>query len=128
MFQNMNESTMDMEKNRIKENTEGIFSNVLSKKYIVIYIVAFMLSQVSISGDFSVFSISMLGACFASSVPLLGIVGVSLVGTLIRYGAGGVLGYFLTALVMIVSLFILFYDINIRMCYYAKRISNHFGI
>ena len=106
MFQNVNEGTIDMKEDRVKENAKGIFSNVFSKKYIVLYIVAFMLSQVSISGDFSVFSISMLGACFASSVPLLGIVGVSLIGTIIKYGAGGALGYFLTALVMIVSLFI----------------------
>jgi hypothetical protein len=43
-----------------------------------------MLSMVGLGGEFSVFSISMLGACIASSVPLLGIVVVSLIGNLIK--------------------------------------------
>lgn len=65
-----------------------------------------MLSLVSLNGEFSIFSISILGACLASSVPALGIVVVSLIGNLIKYGTGGALGYFLTTLVMIVTLFI----------------------
>ena len=89
-----------------KENKLNIFSNVFTKKNIVLYIISFMLSMVGLGGEFSVFSISMLGACFASSVPLLGIVIVSLIGNIIKYGIGGALGYFLTALVLIVTLFV----------------------
>ena len=48
----------------------------------------------------------MLGACFASSIPLLGIVIVSLIGNFIKYGINGALGYFLTSLVLIAILFI----------------------
>ena len=66
-----------------------------------------MLSMVGLTGEFSIFSVSMLGACFASSVPALGIVLVSLIGNLIKYGVGGALGYFLTALIMIVTLFLI---------------------
>lgn len=90
-----------------KENSKlNIFSNVFAMKNIVLYIISFMLSMVGLGGEFSVFSISMLGACLASSVPALGIILISLIGNLIKYGVGGTLGYFLTALVLVATLFI----------------------
>ncbi len=97
MFQNIIE----------KENHKlNIFSNVFAIKNVVLYSISFLLAMVGLGGEFSIFSISMLGACFASSVPALGIVVVSLLGNLIKYGVGGALGYFLTALVLVVTLFI----------------------
>lgn len=109
MFQNINENTIDFDsKNTIeKEHKVNIFSNVFAKNNIILYIVSFMLSLVSLNGEFSIFSISMLGACFASSVPALGIIIASLIGNFIKFGVGGALGYFLTALVMVITLFIL---------------------
>ena len=110
MFQNINEDTIDFDsKNETRKdiNKVNIFSNVFTKDNIVLYLVSFMLSFVGLNGEFSIFSISMLGACFASSIPALGIVLVSLLGNFIKFGTGGLLGYFLTALVMIVSLFII---------------------
>lgn len=96
MFQNIME----------KENKVNIFSNVFAKKNIILYIVSLMLSMVGIGGEFSIFSISILAASFASSVPALGIIFVSLVGNAIKYGPGGALGYFLTALVLFACLWI----------------------
>ena len=90
-----------------KENQKtNIFSNVFAMKNIVVYIISFMLSMVGLGGEFSIFSISMLGACMASSVPVLGVIIISLIGNLIKYGVGGTLGYFLTTLVLVVTLFI----------------------
>ena len=77
-----------------KENSKlNIFSNVFAMKNIVLYVISFMLSMVGLGGEFSVFSISMLAACLASSIPALGIVFVSLIGNFIKYGVGGTLGY-----------------------------------
>ena len=97
MYQNI------MEKENSKVN---IFSNVLTIKNIVLYIISFLLSMVGLGGEFSVFSISMLGACLASSIPALGIIIVSLIGNLIKFGVGGALGYLLTTLLLIATLFI----------------------
>ncbi len=97
MFQNV----IEKENNKV-----NIFSNVFAVKNIVIYIISFMLSMVGLGGEFSVFSISMLGACFASSVPALGVICASIIGNFIKYGVGGTLGYFLTSLVLITVLFI----------------------
>lgn len=97
----LNENAIEKENNKL-----NIFSNVFAMKNIVLYIISFMLSMVGLGGEFSIFSISMLGACLASSVPALGIILISLIGNLIKYGVGGTLGYFLTALVLVATLFI----------------------
>lgn len=108
MFQNISESTINIENNENeRKKIITLFSNVFSKKNIVIYVVSFLLSLVGLDGDFSIFSISILGACFASSVPALGIIIVSFIGNLIKYGVSGALGFFLTALVLVATLFII---------------------
>ena len=108
MFQNINEDTIDLnEKNNTTSKDKlNIFSNIISKDNIIICVVAFMMSLVGLGGDFSIFSISLLGACLSCSIPALGIVVVSLIGNFIKFGQGGALGYFLTALIMIATLFI----------------------
>lgn len=109
MFQNINEDTVNINNKDIGDNNEKVnmFSNVFAKNNIILYVVSFMLSLVGLDGEFSIFSISILGACFASSIPALVVVAVSLIGNLIKYGVGGALGYFLTALMLVITLFII---------------------
>lgn len=97
MYQNI------IEEKRQNEKT-GLFSNVFSTKNLGLYIISFMLSMVSLGGDFSIFSISILGASFASNVPALGIMLVSLIGAGIKYGINGVVEYFLTAMLLTIIL------------------------
>lgn len=107
MFQNMDGNAINVNEGKKEVKSRlNIFSNVFTKKNILIYIVSLLVSLVSIGWDFSVFSISLLGACLGSSVPVLGIVLISLVGNGIKFGVGGALEYFLTTLVLVVSLFI----------------------
>ena len=106
MFQNIEEyATNFNNKNKIKDKS-NIFSKVFTKENIAIYLVALMLSFVNLNGEFSIFSISILGACISSAIPILGIIMVSFIGNLIKYGIGGGLGYLLTTLVMVATLFI----------------------
>ena len=108
MFQNINNDTMNINNENVRDDKEklNLFSNVFAKKNFVLYVISFMLSLISVGGEFSLFSVSILGACIASSVPVLGVVVISLVGNLIKYGVGGALGYFLTTLVLLITLFI----------------------
>lgn len=103
MFQNINEYVMQ---DRKKENINR-WSDILQKNNIIMCVLSFMLSLVGIGGDFSLFSMSILGACFSSSVPLLGIVIVTLIGNIIGFGASGGLEYFLTSLIFFISIFII---------------------
>ena len=77
MFQNIDGNAIDLnEEKKEKTNKVNIFSNIFNIKNIAIYIVSFLISLVSLGGNYSIFSISILGACVASSlpVPILGII------------------------------------------------------
>ncbi len=103
MFQNINEYTVQEK----KEENINKWTEIMNKKNIIIYIISFMLSLVGIGGEYSLFSISILGACFSSSIPLLGVVIVTLIGNILKFGVSGGLEYFLTSLIFFVSIFLL---------------------
>ena len=67
MFQNINEYTVQDNKKEVPSK----WAEIIKKNNIIMYIISFMLSLVGIGGEFSLFSISILGACFSSSIPLL---------------------------------------------------------
>ncbi len=109
MFQNIDGNAINLnEEKKDKINRVNIFSNIFNIKNVAIYIVSFLVSLVSLGGNFSIFSISILGACLASSlpVPALGVVVLSLIGNGIKFGVSGALDYFLTALVLVITLFL----------------------
>ena len=110
MFQNINENTIGTEtyKDEKKEKRKiDIFSNVFAIRNIVIYIISFMISMVGITGELSPFSISILGASLANSVPALGIVIAGIIGNGIKYGVTGAVGYIVTALLLVATMFII---------------------
>lgn len=108
MFQNLGEGTIEnINQERIKDKKFNIFSNVFSKRYILVYIISLMASMVGLTGELSAFSLSLIAACFSNSIPLLGVVIVSTIGNGIKFGLGGALSYLLTVLVMVATLFIL---------------------
>lgn len=112
MFQNLGEQTIENTIHFEKNKKINILSNIFEKKYVIIYIISLMISMVGLTGEISPFSISIAGACFANSVPLLGIVIVGAIGNFIRFGASGTLSYLLTILVMIATFFMVKPRIN----------------
>ncbi len=109
MFQNIDGVAVDENTVYTENNIKKLkmFANVFELRNIAIYVITFMISMVGLGGDFSPFSISIFAACFANEIPLLGVVGVTLVGTGIRFGLPGLLAYMLTGLVMIATFFII---------------------
>ena len=103
MFQNINEYTVQDNKKEVPSK----WAEIMKKNNIIMYIISFMLSLVGVGGEFSLFSISILGACFSSSIPLLGIVISGVVGNIIKFGVAGGLEYFLTSLVFFITIFII---------------------
>ena len=74
---------------KIKEILKGIF------KYqnIFIYILSFFLSMVSFQDGFAPFGIIMLAACLSSTIPVIGVFSISLIGTLIGQGLNAMIIY-----------------------------------
>lgn len=108
MFQNI-EGVADQNVGYSKQKINKIkmLANVFDIRNIAIYIVTLMVSFVGMGGTISPFAIAIFAACFANSIPLLGVVIVSLVGTGISFGIEGLLTYMLTILVMIATFFII---------------------
>ena len=108
MFQNI-EGVAEERANysKIKVRKFGMLANVFELRNIAIYIVSLMVSMVGMENTISPFAVSIFAACFATQIPLLGVVVVSLIGTGISFGIEGLLTYMLTALVMIATFFII---------------------
>ncbi len=103
MFQNISEEYIE----QARQRKTTIFSNVFSLQYIPLYIISFMISIVGIGGQVSPFSISMMAACMANSIPILGIIITGLIGNAIGFGFEGTLSYLLISLILIITTFII---------------------
>lgn len=103
MFQNINET--EKTKEEVAE-PRNIFANVISKKYIILYIVTFMISMVTMGYDSSPFSIAIIGACIANEIPIVAIIVLSLISGGIATGLSGILTTIITLLIFFASFFI----------------------
>ena len=77
MFQNLNETEKTKEDSGNKKN---ILANVISKKYIILYIIILMVSYVNMGYDVSPFSLALIGAAIANEIPIIAIILLVTVG------------------------------------------------
>ena len=103
MFQNITETENTKE---TLANPKNILANVLSKKYIILYIVTFMLSQVSMGYDISPFSIAIIAAGVSNEIPIIGVILVSLIGNTISTGFKGTVSFIIILLLFFASFLI----------------------
>ena len=105
MFQNVLEAENVNTKEEIKRGTK-ILSNVLSKKYILLYIVTFMISTIGMGQTMSPFSIAIVTAVIANEIPVIAILGFALLGNIVGCGANSILTYIVTLLIFFASFFV----------------------
>ena len=79
VFQNINET----EKTREETNKKNLLANVVSKKYIILYILTFTVSMVTKGYDVSPFSFAIIAACIANEIPIIAIILIALVGNIV---------------------------------------------
>lgn len=103
MFQNITETENTKE---TLANPKNILANVISKKYIIVYIVTFMISQVSMGYAVSPFSIAIIAASVSNEIPIIGIIVLSLIGNAISTGVSGTINLTITLLIFLASFFI----------------------
>lgn len=103
MFQNISETEKTNEKAGLRKN---ILANVISKKYIFLYIVTLMVSMVKMDYSYSPFSLALIAAAVANEIPIIAIVVLGLVGNTITYGISGVVNFVITLLIFLASFFI----------------------
>ena len=91
------------------EETEDVSSNIkyrLKKifKYqnIIIYILTFLMSTLSVKGEFAPFGLAMVAACVGETIPVFGVFVVALIGTLIGNGLAVMGEFFVTSIIYFV--------------------------
>ena len=102
VFQNITET----EKTKEENGKKNILANVISKKYIILYIVTLMVSMVNMGYNISPFSLAIIGASIANEIPIIAVIGLSLIGNGITSGLNGTISLIVTLLIFFASFFI----------------------
>lgn len=100
MFQNITE--------RIEEDSKIklIFKEMLKKENIIICILTFLLSSVSINTEIIPFGLAVLAACMGTTVPVFMVFIIAMVSTIIFHGVDGFSTFFYTTILFFIMNFI----------------------
>ena len=86
-----------------KNNTKlEMLKNLFNINNVIIYIISFMISTISMGQEVSPFSIAIIGASLASGIPAIGIVITGLLGNLIGIGTIGILNYLIVVILLLI--------------------------
>ena len=102
VFQNINET----EKTKEENGKKNILANVISKKYIILYIVTLMVSMVNMGYNVSPFSLAIICASIANEIPIIAVIILALVGNGIATGINGSITLIVTLLIFFASFLI----------------------
>lgn len=103
MFQNITETENTKED---RGNKKNIFANVISKKYIILYVITFMLSMVNMGYPISPFSLAITVAAISNEIPIIAILILSVIGNMVTSGVYSIISYILTLLIFFASFII----------------------
>ena len=104
MFQNISEEVEEIEtqEENKKDKWKAIVKNMLKPQNILLYVVAFFASMVSIVDGLAPFGLAIFAAACSSGVIAFPVFIATLIGTLIGFGTGATLNYILTSFVFLV--------------------------
>ena len=94
MFQNINNNEEYIE----EKSTKLKIKNLFKTKDIFLYIISFMVSMVTFNGAWAPFGLAIFAACCSNRKPVGIVVVLVAIGTLIKFGFGGLGLFFLTSI------------------------------
>ena len=105
MFQNIQEDRENSTKEETKKR-KNILTNVISKKYILLYIITFMVSTIGIGQVISPASLAIIVAMGANEIPIVIALVLGLIGNIIGCGGSSIIPYIITMLIFFASFFV----------------------
>lgn len=102
MFQNIKDKIFKNTKEETEKKTT-ILTNIFAKKYILLYIVTFMISTVSMGQDISPFSLAIVTAAAACEIPIIAIIAIALIGNVVGIGMSSIAPFIVTLLLFFAS-------------------------
>ena len=103
MFQNLADNIELNNKDVKVNNKKEIIKEIFTIQNIIIYIISFLISTVSIKDGISPFAIAFFVAACSSTIPAGAVLITTSLGVLVGLGPGELLSYFLTILMFFVS-------------------------
>ena len=100
VFQNIDETENTKEEKAIRNN---IFANIFSKKYILLYIITFMISLTPMGYNFSPFAFAIISACISNEIPIIAITIFAIIANGISTGISGTILFSITLLLFFIS-------------------------
>ena len=105
MFQNVSNSRIDINKEDNKK-VSLILKELFTVHNVVIYILTFLVSMVSIKNEIIPFGLAILAACMGGTVPIFMVYIVSFISTWIFHGGDGLATFFGTSIIFFILIFI----------------------
>jgi stage II sporulation protein E len=100
MFQNIADADIQEEKNkRISSSLEYRLKEIFKYQNIIIYILTFLMSTLSIKNEIVPFGLAMVAACVGESVPLIMVYIMAMLGTCVGSGTAGIGNFLATSIV-----------------------------
>lgn len=99
MFQFLNNSEENIQEEKIKIT----FKDLFREKDIFLYIISFMVSMVSFNGEWAPFGLAIFASCYSNRRPVGIVYLLVIIGSLIKFGFGG-LGIFLLTSILFIGL------------------------
>ena len=94
MFQNLAESIELNSKEDVKVNKFEILKRIFTVQNVIIYILSFLVSTVSIKDGIAPFAMAFFVAACSSNIPAGAVLVTTSVGTIVSFGANAFLTYF----------------------------------
>ena len=98
MFQNITENAKEAQENKVNQ-VNLILREFLKVQNIILFILTFCMSMLSIEGEITPFGLAMVAATLSSGVPVFGVLIAALIGTLAGNGVGAFLNFVFSSMV-----------------------------
>lgn len=104
MFQNLAESVELNNNEDVKVNKFESLKKIFTVQNVIIYILSFLVSTVSIKDGITPFAMAFFVAACSSNIPAGAILVTTSIGTIVSFGANAFLTYFLTVLIFLLTI------------------------
>ncbi len=102
MFQNVADAGSNKEKSCTSSNVSYRLKEIFKYQNVIIYILTFLMSTLSVKGQFAPFGLAMMAACVGESVPLIGVFIAAIIGTFLGNGLASLGCFILTSIIYFV--------------------------
>ena len=104
MFQNIADAeSYNREKDYNSSNVIYRLKEIFKYQNIIIYFLTFLMSTLTVKGEFAPFGLAMMAACVGESVPIIGVFIVAMTGTFLGNGLASVGEFLLTSIIYFIT-------------------------